>query len=64
MNAKQQEFWDFLDQQLDKVENFYKDREDENTKKLETIKRQLHILRDHRMQEVRQDREKRARARK
>lgn len=52
VNSKQDEFWDFLDGQLKKVEEFYRSKEEEATARLDTIKRQLHILRDHRQEEV------------
>lgn len=52
VNSKQDDFWDFLDAELKKVEDFYKSKEEEATSRLDTIKRQLHILRDHRQKEV------------
>lgn len=56
VNARQDEFWDYLDEELSKIETFYKAKEEEATSRLDTLKRQLHILRDHRQQEVQQKR--------
>jgi len=49
---RQNEFWDFMDKEFDKVEEFYKSKEEEATARLEVLRSQLHILRDQRLEEM------------
>ena len=53
LDAKQDEFFTFLDKELKKVDDFYKLKEDESNDRLRVLRNQLHELRDHRMEEVR-----------
>lgn len=63
IDIKQAEFFDFLDQELNKIETFYDSKEEEATKRLDTLRAQLHIMRDHRLEEIVQaQRRKEARA--
>lgn len=56
IDSKQNDFWDFLDHELEKIETFYKSKEEQATLRLNTLKRQLHQLRDHRMRDVEEKR--------
>lgn len=49
VDARKDEFWTFLNGQLEKIESFYRLKEEEATARLDALKTQLHLLRDHRL---------------
>ena len=53
LDSKQAEFFGFLDSELDKIESFYKSKEEEASIRLNTLRQQLHELRDQRVAEMR-----------
>jgi xenotropic and polytropic retrovirus receptor 1 len=52
LESAQNDFFGYLDDELDKIESFYKEREDEATGKLRVLRDQLHILRDRRLEDL------------
>ena len=52
INKRKSEFFAFLDQELHKIESFYQLKEKEATHRLQTLRQQLHIMRDSRIQEL------------
>jgi hypothetical protein len=52
VRAKEREFFAWMDNELDKVETFYKSKEDEAGARLDILREQLHKMRNLRIQEV------------
>ncbi|CAI7582775.1 unnamed protein product [Penicillium manginii] len=52
VERRQDEFHAFLDGELQKIDSFYLMKEQEATDRLKVLRRQLHVMRDQRMQEV------------
>lgn len=52
VDFRKDEFFMFLDSQLDKIDTFYVEKEKEASDRLNTLREQLHILRDRRNEEL------------
>ena len=52
MDMKQAEFTKYLDKELEKIESFYKMKENEGSDRLAALRQQLHEMRDRRTQEI------------
>ncbi|KAI9740483.1 MAG: hypothetical protein M1834_005063 [Cirrosporium novae-zelandiae] len=50
--TKRQEFIKFLDKELDKIETFYREKEEEASERLQLLRAQLHQLKNQRMEEL------------
>lgn len=52
IRAREHEFYEFMDSELEKVESFYKLKEEQAGRRLELLRDQLHEMRNRRLQEI------------
>ena len=52
VGLREREFFQWMDGQLGKIENFYQQKEDEANHRLKTLRDQLHEMRDRRLEEI------------
>nr|POE72930.1 protein syg1 [Quercus suber] len=55
LDARNAAFRLFLDKELDRIEEFYKSKEDEAVQHLDELRQQLHVMRDQRAKEIASD---------
>lgn len=52
VRSAQKDFFDWMDKELDKIETFYQEKEDQAGERLQILRDQLHIMRNRRIDEI------------